>query len=268
VEVAVKNNPFAPEVLVESDGAVRIVTLNRPEALNAANPELHRGVVGIWRHIAADPEARAVVITGAGRAFSTGGDFHHLQDVANDRELRRSEIDNAAALVREMADFRLPVIAAVNGPAVGLGCNIAVLSDIVLIAADAYIADPHVSIGLTAADGGAPSWPMFMSLLRAKEYLFTGDRIPADVAVQLGLANRVVAPEQLRDEALSLAKRLAAQPAHALQSTKAALNLHLKRAISGVLEYALAEEFKSFDDAEHRAIVEAFLAKRKPPEGS
>lgn len=258
-----ETNPFAPEVLVQSEGAVRIVTLNRPEALNAANPALHRGVIGVWRHIAADPEARAVVITGAGRAFSAGGDFGHLRDVAQDRELRRSEIDNAAALVREMTDFRIPVVAAVNGPAVGLGCNIAVLSDIVLIADDAYITDPHVSIGLTAADGGAPSWPMFMSLLRAKEYLFTGDRIPADLAVQLGLANRVVPQADLRDEAMALAQRLARQPAHALQSTKAALNLHLKRAITGVLEYALAEEFKSFDDPQHQAIVNAFLAREQ-----
>ncbi|MCW2545722.1 MAG: putative Enoyl-CoA hydratase [Mycobacterium sp.] len=261
------DNPFGPEVLVESVGAVRLVTLNRPEALNSANEALHRGITGIWRIIAADPEARAVVITGAGRAFSAGGDLHHLHDLAADVPKRRQEIQHAADLVHEMTAFALPVVAAVNGAAVGLGCNIAALSDIVLMADSAYLADPHVSIGLTAADGGAPAWPMFMSLLRAKEYLFTGDRIPADVAVQLGLANRVVPAAELQEAALRLATRLAEQPAHALQSTKRALNLHLERAIHGVLEYALAEEYKSFDDPQHQAIIKAFLDKQRTGSG-
>jgi enoyl-CoA hydratase len=126
----------------------------------------------------------------------------------------------------------------------------------------AYLCDPHVSIGLTAADGGAPTWPLLMSLLKAKEYLFTGDRIGPELAVELGLANRVVPADQLLDAALALATRFAAQPRQAIQSTKRALNLHLERAMSGVLEYALSEEFKSFDEPEHQALVQAFLDKQ------
>lgn len=255
------SSTFEPELLIEARGAVRIVTLNRPEALNAANEQLHDAVVGVWRHIAADPEARAVVLTGAGRAFSAGGDFNHLRAVRLDRDKRRSEIDGARALVTEMVDFPLPIVAAVNGPAVGLGCNLAVLSDVVLIAESTYMADPHVGVGLTAADGGAPTWPLLMGLLRAKEYLFTSERIPAQQAVALGLANRVVPDAELLEQAVTLATKFAAQPPQAIQSTKRVLNLHVKRAITGILEYALAEEFQSFDTPEHQAIVDKFLSK-------
>jgi enoyl-CoA hydratase len=252
-------NPFAPELLIEERGPVRLVTLNRPEALNATNEALHGALVAVWRHLAADRGARAVVLTGAGRAFSAGGDFGHFVELWEDRAARRREIDAAGFLLREMLEFPLPVVAAVNGPAVGLGCNLAVCSDIVLVAQSAHFADPHVGVGLTAADGGAPTWPMLMGMLKAKEYLLTSARIPADQAVALGLANRVVPDELLLDEAFALADRLAAQPPQAVQSTKRALNMHMKRAVAGVLEYALTEEFASFDTPEHQALVRTFL---------
>lgn len=256
-------NPFAPELLIESHGAVRVVTLNRPEALNAANERLHDALIAVWRHIDADPEARAVVLTGAGSAFSAGGDFEHFIEVREDLDLRRKEVMSAGNLVNEIIDFRLPIVAAVNGPAVGLGASLAACSDIVLIAESAYLSDPHVSVGLTAADGGAPTWPLMMSMLKAKEYLLTSRRIPADVAVELGLANRVVSDEDLLTEALELAQSIAASPPQAVQSTKKALNMHMKRAIAGVMEYALLEEFVSFDTPEHQEIVTKFLERSR-----
>jgi enoyl-CoA hydratase len=254
-------NPFAPELLIDEDGPVRIITLNRPEALNSANKALHESLIAVWKHVASDPEARAIVLTGAGKAFSAGGDMNHFLELHNDPAGRLSEIDGAAQLVREMANCPLPVVGAVNGAAVGLGCNLAVLCDVVLISDKAFISDPHVSVGLTAADGGAPTWPLFMSLSRAKEYLFTGDRIMPDVAVQLGLASRVVPHDELMAEALKLAHRFAAQPAHALRSTKQALNMHLTRAMAGILEFALAQEYIAFDNPEHQAIVHKFTGK-------
>jgi enoyl-CoA hydratase len=128
------------------------------------------------------------------------------------------------------------------------------------MARSAYLCDPHVSVGLTAADGGAPLWPLFTSPLKVKEYLFTGKRIPAEEAVQMGFANRVVDDGGVLDAALEFAGVLAEQPPHALRSTKRAVNMHLTRAVAGVLEYALAAEFQSFDTAEHKAIVAKFLA--------
>lgn len=261
-------NPFAPELLIESRGAIRVVTLNRPEAMNATNEALHLALNGVWKHLAADPEARAVVITGAGRAFSAGGDMRHFVELWTDPAARQIEMDRAGHLLNEMIDFRLPVVAAVNGPAVGLGCNIAVCSDVVLIAESAFMADPHVGVGLTAADGGAPTWPVLMGMLRAKEYLLTSERIPAARAVEIGLATRMVADADLMDEALKVAEKLAAAPAHAVQTTKKALNMHVKRAVAGVLEYALSQEYQSFDTDEHKAIVSNFIERSEARKAS
>jgi enoyl-CoA hydratase len=146
----------------------------------------------------------------------------------------------------------------VNGPAVGLGCTVAVLCDIVYIADSAYIADTHVSVGLVAGDGGAAMWPLMMSVLHAKEYLFTGDRIPAETAVRLGLANRVVPADELLAEATALAHRLAAQPAQALQETKRAVNIFLQQAAANVLPFALSAEGESFASEDVRATIDKF----------
>jgi enoyl-CoA hydratase len=255
------HNPFAPELLIESNGPVRVVTLNRPEALNATNEALHHALIDVWRHLADDPEARAVVLTGAGTAFCAGGDLEHFAQLWDNRALRTQETNGARRLLNEMVDFALPVVAAVNGPAVGLGCNLAACSDIVLIAESAYFADPHVIFGLTAGDGGATTWPVLMGMLRAKEYLLTSKRIPAATAVEFGLANRVVPDASVLSQAVKVAKKLAAQPPQAVQSTKRALNMHMKRAIADVIEYALAEEFASFDTPEHQAVVNKMLGR-------
>ena len=132
------------------------------------------------------------------------------------------------------------------------------LCDIVLMAESAFMADPHVSIGLVAGDGGVLTWPLLTSLLTAKEYIFTGDRIDAETAVRLGLANRIVADDSLVAEAIALAERLAQQPARALQDSKRALNLHLQRAINGIIDYAVAAESECFLTADHADRVAAF----------
>lgn len=251
---------FAPELLVEVVGNICIVTLNRPEALNATNLRLHDALAEVWPEIAGQDDVRAVVLTGAGRAFCAGGDLGHIARMQDDVELRGRDLKTAEALVRAMYAFPLPLIAAVNGPAVGLGATLAVLCDLVLIAESAYLADPHVSVGLTAADGGAALWPFHMGMHKAKEYLFTGDRIPAATAVELGLANRTVPDEDLIPEALKLAERLARQPRQALVSTKHTLNLHARQAIDEILSSGLTQEYASFDDAEHQARVRALQA--------
>src|SRR5579885_772596 len=193
--------------------------MNRPDRMNAVNAALHQSLAEVWSTLAADQEVRVVILTGAGDAFSAGGDMEFLERVASDEEFRYATMAEARRIVTEMMSFPKPIVAAVNGPAVGLGCSLAVLSDIVLMSDQAFYADPHVSLGVVAADGGALAWPLMMSLLRAKEYLFTGERIVPALAVELGLANRVVAAADLHAEANALAERLAAQPQRALRDT-------------------------------------------------
>jgi enoyl-CoA hydratase/carnithine racemase len=247
---------------VDRDGSVAIITINRPDVYNAVNDALHSGLVRIWKLLGNDPDLRAVVITGAGKAFSAGGDMAWLAVVQGDEQRRAMLMREARDLVIEMLHFPLPVIAAVNGPAVGLGCSVAVLSDVVLIAEDAYLADPHVAVGLVAGDGGALMWPYLIGPLRAKELLFTGDRVPADDAVRLGLANRAVPRDKLLAEAMALAHRLSELPSRALQDTKRAVNLHLEHAVATVLNFALAAQSETFSLPEHRDRVAQFLERR------
>src|SRR6202035_4857750 len=248
--------PYAPTpyLLVDTDGPVTIVTINNPDMRNAFIDEVHEGMQEIWGHLAADHSVGSVVLTGAGKAFSAGGDIPGFIRSYEDPNHRRLSLRGARRLMDAMAEFPKPVVAAVNGPAVGLGCSVAVSCDVVLIAESAYLADTHVNIGLVCGDGGAVAWPLMMSLLKAKEYLLTGDRIPAAEAV--GLATGVVPDDQLMTEPIALAQRLAAQPPQAVQETKRALNLHLQAAIALVAPFALSAEAESFASDEIRATID------------
>jgi enoyl-CoA hydratase len=248
-------------LLVEERGAVRVLTLNRPDALNAANESLHGALADVWSRLDDDAEARAVVITGAGRAFSGGGDLHLLDRMTNDTALRARIMEEAGAIVRGMTSVRVPIIAAVNGPAVGLGCSLASMSDIVLVEEHAYFSDPHVMLGLVAGDGGAVMWPLLTSLLRAKEYIFLGERVPAEEAVRLGIANRVVPSGTSVEAALELADRIAALPPQAVRETKALLNRSVNGAVEALLTTAIATETASFDEPAFRANLARMLGR-------
>lgn len=250
-----------PILSVEADGPIRIVTLNDPEKLNAMTDPLHEALTDVWVKIMRDEEVRCVVLTGAGRAFSAGGNIPGFIKNLEDVPYRRAGMRTARLLVDHILGCHVPVIAAVNGPAVGLGCSLAVACDLVLMADNAFLADTHVNIGLVAGDGGVVTWPFMMSMLKAKEYLFTGERIPAALAVELGLANRVVPADSLMDEAMTLARKLCEQPAQALQETKRSLNLHLQHAALMVLPFAISAETESFASPEVVATIENFKKK-------
>lgn len=240
------------EITVGVDGPVRTVVLNRAAELNSVSESLHWGLANVWRQVAADKQARVVILTGAGRAFCAGGDLNWILTFLDDPTARDESIREGAQIVEEMLRFPLPIIAAVNGPAVGLGCSLALLSDIVLMSQTAYFADPHVAVGLVAGDGGAALWPLLTPILRSREYLYTGDRIDAATAVELGLASRQVAPEDLLPQARRLADRLAGLPTEALQGTKRVVNMYLSQVLGGPLQAGFAAEVATMKTEEHR----------------
>ncbi len=244
---------------VTTEGAVRIVTMERPDELNAANQALHRALAEVWPRLAADPDARAVVFTGRGRVFSAGGDFALMQAVIDRPQIREQVMDEARRIVHGMLRCPLPIVAAVNGPAVGLGASLALLSDIVLLDPSAVLADPHLQVGLAPGDGGA-IWALHAGLLRAKEHLLLGEQVSPEQAVAWGLASRIVSTDVV-GEAIRVATRLAALPAAAVQATKRALNLYAEAHLEGSFEAALQAELTSMASAEHRVIVEALIAR-------
>lgn len=249
-------------VTINADGHVRILTLNRPDSLNAFDDDLHRGLPAALREIESDPEARVIILTGAGRAFSAGGDIEDFDKFANDLWLRRASLRTGRQLFEDVVNVHLPIVAAVNGPAVGLGCTLATACDFVLVSDKAFLADPHVQVALVAGDGGAVTWPLHVGLLRAKRYLLTGDRISPEVAVELGLATEVVPADALMDEAVKLAKQVAALPPQAVQDTKSVLNQHLRMAAVTTLHFGLAAESQSHDTSDYRAVPETFRSKK------
>jgi len=246
------------EIEVSADGPLRIIRLNRPDALNAVNDALHTGLARLWPRLSEDRSVRAAVLTGNGKAFSAGGDFGYLAELGRDPDLRARTIAHGRDLVLGMARCRVPVVAAVNGPAVGLGCSLVALSDVVYMAETAYLADPHVQVGLVAADGGPLTWPLHTSLHVAKEYALTGARISAARAAEIGLANHVVADPLT--EAIDCAKRIAGLPRQAVESTKRLLNLQLERAVLATLDFAMTAEEQSFQTDDFRAVIQKLTA--------
>jgi len=204
-------------------------------------------------------------VTGAGKAFCAGGDFGWLKSLAGQTVQQDITIDEGGEIISEMLRIPLPVIAAVNGAAVGLGCSVAVMCDILLIDESAHMSDPHLAVGVVAGDGGAAVWPAITNILRTKEALFLGSRIPAVQAVELGLATRVVGKGESMTEARAVAERLLAMPSRALQDTKRAINTHLTKAVAGPMHVALTGERMTMASSEHAAAIEKFAPKREAP---
>ncbi|MCD2172245.1 enoyl-CoA hydratase/isomerase family protein [Rhizobium sp. C4] len=248
---------------VEIEGPLRLITLDRPADMNASTTEMLFAFPRLFQTLAEDTDARVAIMTGAGRAFSAGGDMGHFVKTLEDEGFARRVQENARRTIHSFIDVPIPIIAAVNGPAVGWGATLATLSDIVLMSENAFMAEPHINIGLVVGDGISISWPLYTSLLKAKELIFTGDRITPQQAVEFGLANRVVKPELLMEEARALADKMLAQPANALRETKKLMNLYLHRNAAEMLDATLGRQLAATLSEEHHAIASEFIAKQR-----
>lgn len=250
------------------ENGVLWVTLDRPDRRNAISPEMHDELAPLFVRIAADRDVQVVVLTGAGdKAFCVGADFGGMQDNLDGGHYEDGMPDlliGSAALVRAQLAVHQPVISAINGDAIGLGATMALFCDIPMLAAEARIGDPHVKAGLVAGDGGAILWPLLLGVNRGKELLMTGDLMDADEAVRSGLVHHVYPRAELLDRADEMAQRLAAGASIAIQFNKRLANIDLVDRVNRVLDAALAMEAVTFQSADHREAVSAFVERREP----
>jgi enoyl-CoA hydratase len=256
--------PQFTELLLARAGRLLTVTFNRPDQMNAINLALHDELPEALQFCQSDPGSDVLVITGAGRAFSAGGDLDHLQRNAENPHLFDHEARMAKRIVYTMLDIDKPIVCRMNGHAVGLGATIALLCDVIFAAEGAKIGDPHVGLGLVAGDGGAVLWAQRIGLGRAKEYLFTGDLLTAQKAAEIGLVNHCVSPDELDGAVDAFCQKLLAGSANAIRATKLLTNLELKRIAHAVMETGIALESLSVRHPDHLEGVMALKEKRKP----
>ncbi len=246
--------------------AVLTATLNRPDRGNGLNKQMHLDLRDLYRRIAEDVDVRVVVLTGAGRSFCVGADFAVMEENLETGypEGRPDLLDDGIDIARGALRVRQPMVAAVNGHAIGLGASLALFCDIVYLSDAARIGDPHVNAGLVAGDGGAVLWPLLVGLNRAKELLMTGDLLDAAQAERFGLVNHVVPADDVLASAVAMAQRLASGPRHAIEFNKRLCNKELDDRVSRLYDLAFALEAITFDTDDHREAVDAFLNKRTP----
>lgn len=256
--------PALETILLERRGRLLVVTLNRPDTLNAFNLALHNEMVEALLFAKDDPGSDLVLLTGAGRAFSAGGDLDHIANSAAHPELFDHEVEIARTIVLTLLDIAKPVVCRMNGHAVGLGATIALLCDVIFASDKAKIGDPHVGIGLVAGDGGAIVWAQRIGLARAKEYLLTGELLTAQQATEFGLVNHCLPVDQLDAAVEAFCEKLLGGAQTAIRYTKMLTNLELKRIAGLVLDQGLAWESESVRTADHREAIAALRDKRPP----
>jgi enoyl-CoA hydratase len=256
--------PKLRTIELSREGRLLRITFNRPDALNAVNLELHDDLADAVWFAQCDQGSDVILITGAGRAFSAGGDLDHIAHNAANPHLFDHEARMAKRIVSTLLDIDKPVICRMNGHAVGLGASLALMCDIVIAAEGAKIGDPHVGLGLVAGDGGAVIWAQRIGLARAKEYLFTGDLLTAQKAAEIGLINHCVPADQLDEVVDAFCQRLLAGALGAIRATKILTNLELKRIATAVMDAGIAYESVSVRSADHLEGIAALREKRKP----
>lgn len=247
----------------QGDG-VLVVTLNRPEVMNATNARLHWELTQVWDTIAADDETNVVVVTGAGdRAFSAGGDIEWIANMVGDAE-RIAEVQKEAGdIVFRMLALEKPVISAINGVAVGAGLAVALMADISVMSETAKITDGHVKLGVGAGDHAAIIWPLLCGMAKAKYYLMTADFIDGVTAERIGLVSLAKPQEEVLPTAMKIADKLAKGSQPAIRGTKQTLNGWLQMA-GPIFENSLRMEMLCFLGADAKEGVAAFQEKRAP----
>jgi len=245
-----------------ADGVLKL-QFDQPESLNAIDRATHTELTNIWRDIDAAPEVRAVVVTGAGRAFSAGGDFGWIGEMIDDHEVRVASWREAKDLVYNMINCRKPVVSAINGAAAGAGLVVALLADISVAAKTAKLVDGHTRLGVAAGDAAAIIWPLLCGMAKAKYYLLTCRPVTGEEAERIGLVSLATDKDEVLPTALEIATELANGATDAISWTKYALNNWLRSA-GPTFDASTALEFLAFAGSEVREGVASHREKRAP----
>ena len=256
-------------VLYAREGGVVTLTLNEPATRNAVSPAITEALVGHIREVNQDLAVRCVVLTGAGEGFSSGGNVKEMKErkglfAGSPAEIRRGYWHGIQQIPLAMYDLEVPSIAAVNGAAIGAGCDLSLMCDIRIAGRSAVFAESFMRVGLVSGDGGAWHLPRVVGLSKAYEMTFTGDFIKADEAVRIGLVSRCVDDAELMVEAMALARRIAAYPSHSLRLTKRLLRDSQQVSLPIALELASSSQALIQHTHDQHEAVSAFLEKRPP----
>jgi len=251
-------------ILIDVQDGIAFLTINRPDRLNATNSRLHWELSKIWLDIADDDDVRVAMITGAGRAFSVGGDFEVLEEAAGNAEVVAQLFKEARDIVHNMINLDKPVVSAINGHAVGAGLAVALMSDISIAAENARLMDGHVVLGVAAGDHGAAIWPLLVGMAKAKYYLMTGEAVDGKEAERIGLVSMVAPDGEVVEKATAIARKLADGPTQAISWTKQSLNQWLRVSAATSFDYSAALEMLGFLGPDIKQGL-AGLKEKRPP---
>jgi enoyl-CoA hydratase len=246
----------------DGDGVLRIV-LDRPGRKNAVSAAMHGQLATIWPRLEQEAEVAAVLVRGAGDAFSAGGDFELLREMIDDEAVRIRTLEETRAILVNMINFSKPVVSAINGAAVGAGLAVALLADISIAGEAARLTDGHIRIGLAAGDHAALLWPMLCGMARAKRYLLLPEVIDGREAERIGLVSECLPDDELLPRAEDVARRLALSSPTAVRWTKRSMNGWLQQALP-IFDTSVALEFLGLSGSEAREGVQALEEKRRP----
>ena len=251
-------------LVVQISDRIATVTMNRPDKLNAVDERMHGELAQIFIDLNNDPDIDIVILTGAGRAFSSGGDIGWMQLMIDEPDRFDKTAREGKQIVFSLLNCEKPIIAKLNGHATGLGATIALFCDVIFASERAKIGDPHVSVGFVAGDGGAVIWPQLIGYARAKEYLMTGDLMTAQEAARIGLINHAVPQEELDATVDAFARRLSKGALKAIKWTKMSVNIGLKQLAHSIIDASISYEAQSNRTADHAEAVLAFGEGRQP----
>ena len=245
------------------ENGVLLITMNQPEKYNAADEQMHSELARVWKDVSADPDTRVAVITGAGKAFSAGGDLAMIERMSGNYERVSHMLSEASDLVYNIINCEKPIVSAINGVAVGAGAVAALLADIAIAADDARIGDGHVKLGVAAGDHAAIIWPLLAGMAKARYYLLTGEMITGAEAERIGMVAKALPRDQVLDEALRIADNLATGAQQAIRLTKRTLNNWLRSA-GPTFDQSAAYEMLTFLGPD---VVEGYTAirEKRPP---